>query len=218
MARFLLVHGAWHGGWCWEQVVAELAARGHTAIAPDLPCEDAAAGAVAYAGAVDEDPGAIVVGHSLGGVTIPLVPARLHVFVAAFLPMEGESLQTDEALFTDFGGTVRDDLGRSYWPDEATAAARLHPELAVSTAARAFSLLRRQARAPSIEPSPVTSVPPASAYVVCSRDRIIRPEWQRRVARDVLGVEPVELGSGHFPMLERPRALAALLEGLAASS
>jgi pimeloyl-ACP methyl ester carboxylesterase len=216
MARFLLVHGAWHGGWCWEQVVGELAARGHTAVAPDLPCDDVEAGAAAYAQAVGDDREAIVVAHSLAGLTIPLVAARLHVFLAALVPTPGEVFNEDEALDPAFGGTVRDGLARSYWPDGETTAARMYPELSTATVASAFALLRRQARAPSVEPSPVTGMPRASAYVVCSRDRIVRPEWQRWAAREVLGVEPVGLGSGHFPMLERPRALAALLEGLAA--
>jgi pimeloyl-ACP methyl ester carboxylesterase len=215
MARFLLVHGAWHGGWCWEQVVEELAARGHTATAPDLPCEDTDAGAAAYARAVGDDREAIVVAHSQAGLTIPLVAARLHVFLAALVPTPGEASNEDEAMDPAFGGTLRDELGRSYWPDEETAAARMYPELATSTSARAFTLLRHQARTPSVEPSPVTGMPLASAYVVCSRDRIVQPEWQRWAAREVLGVGAIELGCGHFPMLERPRALAALLEGLA---
>jgi len=215
VATFVLVHGAWHGGWCWEPLVEELAARGHAAVAPDLPCDNVDAGASACAEAVGEHPAAVVVGHSLGGLTIPLVPGRLHVFLAAFVPVPGGKLEADDALAADFGGTVRDELDRSYWPDEAAAAAYLYPDLAAATVARAFPLLRRQARTPCSERSPVEALPATVAYVTCSRDRIIRPMWQRRVARESLGVEPVELGSGHFPMLERPRALAALLEGLA---
>ncbi len=80
MASFSLVHGAWHGGWCWDPVRAELEARGHGVHTPDLPCEDSAAGVTEYAAAV---PAAdVVVGHSLGGFTIPLVQARTHVFLA----------------------------------------------------------------------------------------------------------------------------------------
>ena len=87
---FALVHGAWHGGWAWNEVVAELEARGHRAVAPDLPCEDVDAGAGDYAQVVVDALGgernAIVVGHSLGGVTIPLVSARMHVYLSAFVP------------------------------------------------------------------------------------------------------------------------------------
>ncbi len=51
-------------------------------------------------------------------------------------------------------------------------------------------------------------------YIVCTRDAVIRPEWQRHLARDVLGVEPLELDAGHSPMLESPRELAAPLDAL----
>jgi len=44
MATFGLVHGSWHGGWCWERLIPELEARGHRAVAVDLPAEDPAAG------------------------------------------------------------------------------------------------------------------------------------------------------------------------------
>jgi pimeloyl-ACP methyl ester carboxylesterase len=44
MATFGLVHGSWHGAWCWERLVPELEARGHRAVAVDLPAEDPAAG------------------------------------------------------------------------------------------------------------------------------------------------------------------------------
>lgn len=64
------------------------------------------------------------------------------------------------------------------------------------------SKLRRQAPLEGAVPPP-----PGSVYIVCSRDAVIRPEWQRAVA-----VNPVELNGGHSPMLECPRALADLLE------
>ena len=44
MTTFVLVHGGYHGGWCWELLIAELEARGHATIAPDLPCDDPDAG------------------------------------------------------------------------------------------------------------------------------------------------------------------------------
>ena len=43
MTAFALVHGGWHGGWCWQPLRAELAARGHSTVAPDLPITDPAA-------------------------------------------------------------------------------------------------------------------------------------------------------------------------------
>ena len=98
MTTIALVHGAFHGAWCWDHLRPELEARGFAVVAPDLPCDDPSAGCVAYADVVvtalahvnDE---VILVGHSLGGLTIPLVaaarPVRRMVFLCAFLPQPG---------------------------------------------------------------------------------------------------------------------------------
>ncbi len=202
MASYSLVHGAWHGGWCWDPLRAELEARGHSVHAPDLPCEDVEAGVAAYAAAVP--PADVVVGHSLGGMTIPYVEAPTHVFLCALVGGTGWS----GVFVPGFGdGRVRDELGRSYYPDPAIAAPELqyppeHAQLA--------SRLRRQVPFEA-DPLPVRH----PVYVVCARDAVIRPEWQRHLARDVLGVEPLELDAGHSPMLSHPQELAVLLDGLA---
>ena len=201
MASFALVHGSGHGGWCWSLLREELEARGHVVHAPDLPCENVAAGVDEYVAVV---PAAdVVVGHSLGGFTIPFVEARTHVFVTALLAGTGW-----EGVFVPgFGDArVRDELGRSYYPDPADAAREFqYPDELADLASR----LRRQAR---YDASPRAVERPV--YVVCARDAAIRPDWQRRLARDVLGVEPLELDCGHSPMLECPRDLATLLEAV----
>src|SRR6478736_2463372 len=101
MAVFSLVHGGQQGAWCFEPLRRELAQRGHSSIAIDLPNEDPDAGASEYADAVvdslaDVDCETIVVGHSLGGLTIPLVaerrPVALLVFICAAIPEPGRSL------------------------------------------------------------------------------------------------------------------------------
>ena len=52
MTAFVLVHGGYHGGWCWQPLVDELARRGHSSIAPDLPCDDPDAGYAEYVATV----------------------------------------------------------------------------------------------------------------------------------------------------------------------
>src|SRR5262245_44813851 len=100
MTTFALVHGAHHGAWCWEKLIPDLEARGAAAVAVDLPCEDATAGAVRYAeiaagalAGVQDD--VVLVGHSLAGITIPLVagtrPVAQLVYLAAALPKPGVS-------------------------------------------------------------------------------------------------------------------------------
>src|SRR6201993_1561490 len=109
MASFSLVHGAWHGGWCWDPVRAELEARGHAVHTPDMPCEDLDAGVDEYVAAVP--PCDVVVGHSLGGMTIPYVEARLHVFLCALVAVA--DMQWKDVFVEGFGaGRERDELGR----------------------------------------------------------------------------------------------------------
>ena len=148
----------------------------------------------------------IVVGHSLGGMTIPYVDARLHVYLCALVA--ADDMRWEDVFGEGFGaGRERDELGRSYYPDPAVAAAEMQypPEHAHLT-----ELLRRQAPY-GTDPRR----PEHPAYIVCSRDAVIRPDWQRHAARDVLGVEPIELDAGHMPMLDSPRELAEILDGLA---
>ena len=203
MATFSLVHGAWGGGWLWDLLRAELESRGHGVHAPDLPCEDVAAGVEEYAAAV---PAAdVVVGYSLGGLTIPFVEAETHVFLTALIATGTD--WGDGVFVSGFGDArARDELGRSYYPDPADAARELQIP---SEHAHLAPRLRRQA---PYDATPERVERPV--YIVCTRDAVIRPEWQRHLARAVLGVEPLELDAGHSPMLESPRELAASLDAL----
>jgi pimeloyl-ACP methyl ester carboxylesterase len=63
------------------------------------------------------------------------------------------------------------------------------------------------------EPCPLRALPAVpSAYIACGDDRTITPAWQRKAARELLAVEPVELPGGHCPHVGRPEALADVLE------
>lgn len=220
---FALVHGAWHGGWCWDGVRAELEARGHRVVAPDLPCEDVDAGVAEYAAVVRDalggDSDAIVVGHSLGGMTIPLVPARRLVFLCAYVPEPRKALADRDADAWGPGfaeSAVRDELGRSYWPDLEQAAHDLQYDVPREQALAAAAKLRRQAPRPSREQNPLAALPDVErTYVLTGDDYAIPPGFQRRMAREELGVEPLEVPGGHSPMLVQPAELAALLRSLA---
>jgi pimeloyl-ACP methyl ester carboxylesterase len=80
VSTFILVHGAWHGGWCWQGLVPQLEARGHRSVVMDLPVEDGDATFEDYAEAVLASYPAnledgVLVGHSLGAMVLPLVAA-----------------------------------------------------------------------------------------------------------------------------------------------
>ena len=196
MATYSLVHGAWHGGWAWDLVRAELESRGHVVHTPDLPSDDVAAGLAEYAALVP--PCDVVVGHSLGGYTIPRVEAAVRVSVCALVP----GVPTEFA--PGFGDArVRDELGRSYYPDWRDGARELqYPDALAPLAQR----LRRQARIDD----PDAGVP-GGVYVVCTRDACVSPDWQRRVAARFTRID---LDAGHSPMLTHPRELAELLLGV----
>jgi pimeloyl-ACP methyl ester carboxylesterase len=227
MTTFALVHGAWHGGWCWERLIPELEHHGHAAIAIDLPCEEPAAGCRAYsdvvlartAGAGDD---LVLVGHSLGGLTIPLVadrrPLRKLVFLCALIAVPGlslvDQLEAEPGIFRpEFGtGIARDELGRSYWEDEDEAIDALYADCPRQLAAWAAARLRPQGRGASTEPCPLAQWPVVDSVSLYGReDAAIDPSWSREAARARLGSDAVELPGGHSPFLSRPAELAEAL-------
>jgi pimeloyl-ACP methyl ester carboxylesterase len=207
MARFVLVHGAWHGGWCFADVVRELEARGHVAVAPDLPCDDISKSQLDYAALLGECQHAIVVGHSLGAQTIVHVNALRHVYLAALLPVADAY---EHAFVETFGGFVRDASDRSYWPDADLAAERMYPDCTRDQSDRAFAQLRPQARIANM-PRPFV---PGDVVIASARDAAIDFGWQVQTANEH-GLGLLELDAGHSPFLTQPADLASLLSSLA---
>jgi pimeloyl-ACP methyl ester carboxylesterase len=226
VSTFALVHGAWHGAWCWERLTPELEARGHRVVAPDLPSDDPAATFIDYADvvvdALGREDNVVLVGHSLAGNTVPLVAARRPVsrlvYLCAVVPIPGRSFDEQTKIEPDTfvrgyqAGLTADELGRTRWTDEALACETFYADCDERDARRAFERLRPQATTPYDVPCPIDAFPPApSTYVVCSEDRIINPDWSRRVAPERLDAELVELPGSHSPFLSRPAALAEVL-------
>ncbi|HET7129458.1 MAG TPA: alpha/beta fold hydrolase [Gaiellaceae bacterium] len=207
MARFVLVHGAWHGAWCFVELVRELEMRGHAAAAVDLPCDQPGLDQHDYARLIGPQPDAIVVGHSLAAQTIPHVLARTRVYLAGLLPVAGSYA---EAFVERFGGFVRDELDRSYWPDADTCAAFMYPDCTRERSDWAFSQLRPQARIAE-ETAPFG----AGDVVIATRhDAAIDGTWQARTGRK-RGAHVIELDSGHSPFFTQPGDLADVLASLA---
>jgi pimeloyl-ACP methyl ester carboxylesterase len=203
MARFVLVHGSWHGGWCFDRLAGELRAGGHDVAAPDLPCDDPALDQRDYARLLGSHPDAVVVGHSLGGQAIGHVEARVRVYLSARLPVEGAF---GECTAAGFGGFLRDALDRTYWPDPVTAATRLYSDCTRTDADWAFPQLRPQA----LFDEAVAPFGRGDVVLVARRDVVIDAAWQLRTA-SAYGARVEELDTGHFSMLTHPRELADLL-------
>ncbi|WP_433472640.1 alpha/beta hydrolase [Spirillospora sp. CA-142024] len=216
MATFVLIHGAGDVGWYWHLVEAELRARGHDTVSPDLPCEDDSAGLPEYAGTVAEAIGdrtdLIVVAQSSGGFTAPLVCDRmvveLLVLVAPMIPMPGEA-PADYSAGTGYDREERDrydDVVALFYQD-------VPPELA----AEALKRGRAQSEARMGEPFPLRAWPDVPTRVlICRDDRVFPAGFLRRVARERLGITPDEIDGGHTPALSRPHELADRLEAYAA--
>jgi pimeloyl-ACP methyl ester carboxylesterase len=217
VATFCLVHGAWHGAWVWELVAPELEAYGHRVVLPELPCDDVEATFDTYADAVTDALGdvkaPIVVGHSLAGMTIPRVAERYSdsvlVFLCAFLRIDGRA--GPPVLREEFGADLRDELGRSEWSRER-ALDGLYAHVARPVAEPACERLRPQAQTPFAHSTPLVALPDRpSAWILALDDEAFTPAWSRWAARQLVGVEPIELPGGHFPMYERPLELVELL-------
>jgi pimeloyl-ACP methyl ester carboxylesterase len=227
VSTFALVHGAWHGAWCWERLLDPLRERGHEVVTPELPSEDTELGLQDYAdtidGALRNADDVVLVPHSLGGLVGPVVarrrPLRALVYVSALIPEPGlsfsEQLSAEsEPVLVFEGGREVDDEGRSYWPDPEATARIMYGDLAPQDARWAAERLRPQAQRSQAEPSPAPPEGLRVGSIIGANDRVVSPSWSRRVARERLGVEPVELPSGHFPMITHPELLADALAQL----
>lgn len=228
MTTFCLVHGAWHSAACWDPTAAVLRARGHSVVAMDLPCSDAAAGIEDYVDVVLDALGdaqeVVLVAHSLGGLTASVVadrrPVRELVLVAALLPKPGVAMSQDVATFDDTFATgwerrsahqLIGQHGSSTWPVDAAVDAFYHdcdPVLAVWAARQ----LRPQAWTVAGQPSPLLAYPDVETHaIVCADDRVLNPAGSARLAHERFGARVTWLEGGHSPMLARPEALADAL-------
>lgn len=226
MACFMLVHGAWHGAWCWSRLTPELVDRGHRVLTVDLPSDDPAATFETYADVVtarldaEEATDVVVVGHSLAGHTIPLVaarrPVRRLVYLCSLVPALGASFvdqlgsEPEMLDFSGLGDPAPD--GSLAWTDREFARTFLYADCDPDVAEQAIDRLRPQAAAPALNAFSLRAFPDVPAtYIVASEDRLVQPKWSRRMARDRLGADLVEIPGSHSPFLSRASDLAAVL-------
>lgn len=227
MSDVLLIHGACHGAWCWDHVSSYLSESGHRPIAVDLPCDQRSSGLTDYADAAtaalpSSSADLIVVGHSLGALTAAAVAGRVKtrrlVFVAGIIGAPGRSLADlatiDAERDQDLGkGALEFNDARLFRFSRAGAMRVLFHDCDPDAADAAFVKLRFQKsmwdevadfqdwRAEEI------------VSVVCTDDRVVNPSWGRKVSRERLGVEAIELAGGHSPWLSQPAGLARMLVG-----
>ena len=207
MATFALIHGGGGSAWDWHLVGPELRRRGHEPVAVDLPCEEKSAGWSEYAGAVaeaiDGRRDVIVVGHSLGAFTAPLIPADLLVLLCGMIPSPGE-LFDDWWTNAGYEQSGFDDLFYHDVPPQLAAEAQRRERGDDSKALR--------------EPWPLDAWPATpTRYLLCRDDRMFTADWARRHARERLDIEADEMDGGHYITLSRPREVAERLHAYAAA-
>jgi pimeloyl-ACP methyl ester carboxylesterase len=237
--RFVLVHGGFHGAWCWERTVDELGRLGHDAVAVDLPGHGARRDEThqtTFAGRADAilsvvEAGDVLVGHSGGGFDITMAadaaPDRVGhvVYLAAGLPREGRTwpeamAMQDDGTMGDFDVAgmlghlkIGDDGAMSFATAEGARELFFH-DCDDDTVQWAFERLCPE-RAGETSTLPV-SVPAFWAadlprsFIRCLQDRAM-PQWLADLVTDRLGVEQLTIDASHSPFLSRPAELAALL-------
>jgi pimeloyl-ACP methyl ester carboxylesterase len=160
----------------------------------------------------------IVVGHSYGGFTAPLVadrlPVEVLVLVAGMIPAPGEkpadwwdntgyAQAVQEQARRDGGLTGHDDPFVVFYHDVPR-----------DLAEQALSKERSESETAFNSPWPLAAWPPVDTkFVVCTEDRFFPAEFMRRVVAERLGVVPDEIAAGHCVALSRPHDLASLLDG-----
>jgi len=234
VAAFLLIHGSWHGAWCWERLVPLLSERGHQVAAVDLPAhgDDLAphyrTGLRSYArrvrnaaGSLKEKP--ILVGHSMGGVAItqaafdaPHLFSAL-VYLCAFVPVAGESLfrlvrrdrQSHVLAHTSFGlarvGFERTRAQEIFY--EGCSEADVHWAIDRLRPEPLWPLLQRVVGRNGID------LP--RGYIECTRDRAISIERQRAMATRASCQRVATMEADHSPFLSSPEELALHLHDMA---
>ncbi|MET0134204.1 MAG: alpha/beta hydrolase [Kibdelosporangium sp.] len=223
MATYVLIPGAGGDARYWRFVEPMLTGRGHDVVAVALPAADDSAGLTEYADAVVDAVGdrkdLILVAQSMGGFSAPMVCERvavdLLILVAAMVPLPGETpgewwsntgqVEAERALRQAHGLPAESgfDPGFTFLHD---------------IPADVLDVLLTEGESPQSgtpfeQPWPLAAWPDVpTRFLLCQDDRLFPAEFQRRVVRERLGIQPDEMPGGHLPALAHPAELVEWLE------
>lgn len=231
---YILVHGAWHGAWCWAKLMAHLEQAGHKAIALDLPAHGQditpAKGLTLqlYVDRIIQTVDAqrkpvVLVGHSLGGITISGVseqrPDRINmlVYLSAVLLRNGESwpevaARNEPSMLASNVSPSADGITSSVNLDKVKEI--FYADCSDEDVERAKKLLRPEPLGPRAEPVRITDqrfgrVP--RVYIECLQDNAIRPSSQKNMYTAMPCKKVYTLNTSHSPFLSSPAELARIL-------
>jgi pimeloyl-ACP methyl ester carboxylesterase len=219
MTTIVLTHGAFHGSWCFEPLVAELEARGASTALVELPLTDLTEDAAAVTAVLDSIDGPVILlGHSYGGAVVTVAgnhpSVERLVYLAALGPDAGElGSGGPMTIGEQFLTTMRVDDNGLPFIDPEFAAQVFYPDINPADAARWAKKLRSGNTGGNVivEKAAWRSTP--STYVVCTDDPILLVDGQRAVA-ERMGADVVEMPGDHSPMVARPAELADILVAL----
>ncbi len=239
-STFVLVHGAWHGGWCWSRVAARLRERGHAVYTPtltglgerrhlispqvnlDTHVED-----IVNLLQFEELERVVLVGHSYAGIVISGVADRVPQRLRQLVYLDALLLEPGKSLFSDFPPAVVEQRLKAIRETGGGvgAAAALPPAaFGVKDPADAAWVARH------LTPQPVgTYLQPLllkaplgnglpKTYIECTGDPIATLEPTKARVRADAGWQLRTLATGHDAMVTAPAALTELLTDLAASA
>ena len=235
MSTFILVHGAWHGGWCWQRIVTRLEKAGHTVHAPDLQGlgqDQTPIGKVSLAAwtrqitdLIDQckEP-VVLVGHSRGGLVISEVAEqrpeciRTLVYLTAFLLKSGEMLHgspaaTDPQSLVGPHMVIAEDHQSATIKTETLCDA-FYAQCDEEAVQLARAMLRPEPLAPLATPLQLTDErfgKVRRVFIECLRDRAITIQSQRAMHARLPCAMIFSLDTDHSPFLSRPDELSAIL-------
>ena len=239
MATFVMIHGAWHGGWSFEPLRARIEGAGHGLVAPDLPGmggDDAALATVTldqWARCAVEicraQPGPVLLcGHSRGGIVLSqaaeLDPAAMAclVYICAMLIPDGLSradFQQDQLPNPQFRAIIRPTPGGQGTLIDTARAAPVFSQLSPpGPVADQLARLVAEPDGPRATPLALTEARFGSVprhYIECLLDRTIPIDDQRRMQRLQPCASVTALDADHSPFLSAPEALTDALLALA---
>ncbi len=238
MANFVLIHGAWHGGWCWKNVAGSLRAAGHDVftptltglgerahlLSPDIGLETHirdVIGVLEYEDLQD----VILVGHSYGAMVISGVAEKCTdrlkhlVYVDAFVPSDGQWMAqyfSPAAVESFKERSLREGKGYGIPPPPAEMFGITSQEDLAWVRPRLGLQPRKSFYDPIHLSNPMISQMPHT-YIYCKYPGSLVEQTANQIRADK-NWQYMELVSGHDAMIVEAEKLAALLLSIAATS
>jgi len=235
MSTYVLVHGAFDGGWVWDKVIPLIEGSGHRVLAPDLPGHGVDKTPTSdvtlelyverVRAVVDAQPEAVIlVGHSMAGVVITQVaehrPDKIQilVYLAAILPQDGQGILDfgEEDSLSAKSVIVADD-NRTLTLREDTIQEVNYEDCRVEDVARAKRLIVPQATAPfrtAVTTTPENFGRVPRVYIACLKDKALSPEMQKKMYTALPCEKVITMDTSHFPLFSSPVVLADHLMAL----